>query len=442
MQKNDKQRKSIFSRINFPQVIITLILGALISFCIALSISAERDIILISLSGINAVLAFSFLIFMYKLEVKLLEESKDKLESIYEMSKENLESISEESKEKLESIYEELSKQHKLYHIGHPYHNRLSHFPVEKEQLADFTVKNVLPRVVENILDGENDAEQINIILDAGTTITPIFKKIMKFGIAFEKPSNSKFENTGLKFLTNNLAGIDHVQYLKDYDDSKFAEGDFFIISGYPKRKYMSILGEPAIKFLEEVKKIKKLKPNSIFNIGVVTANWLTAGRHPDKINLSLAAGGVDHMQFKKKIIDTADIILIIAPLGKILRIDTTDKLEEKIRKYNNKINETNSSGNIAERKYELFSIPEDKKDSTYLITTFRNDTSPFKLYSENFLKIKEKKSTENFTFWNNDFFFNPRGSIQDIILQELPHNYVRDSFSDFYLYKSSISLE
>lgn len=290
---------------------------------------------------------------------------------------------------------------------------RLRHFTVEKKYLAQILVEKCLPKIVKKICEENVNIKKLNVILDSGTTITPIFPNLIGLGIPCEN------ENLKLIFYTNNLAGIDEIHKI-DPGICKLHEREFNLIGGKPLNRYRATTGTSTQNFLKTIWDEKEKSNGAIFTLGIITANWFIGGFDLKKIYV--CARGEGHFKFKKDIIENSDYIILVSPLGKILPIDSVIKLKNLIPK--------NSKS-----EYESFPIPIEKKQRTFLLTSFRSNNSLSPLINVSILlnERKNQNNTENYIFYEDCKIYEPDGDKWEVIVTELPHQYIRDNFQKVY---------
>jgi len=307
-----------------------------------------------------------------------------------------------------------LIEQFGFYTLDNQYFQRLQHFPLEKIKLAKVFVVKKLPMLIKDIFEKNPNLTKLNVIFDSGTTITPIFKYL--------RGCDLKFKRENIKIYTNNLAGIDEIhKFDKVYDlPSSLNEEDFNLIGGRPLLKYRATTGKITNDFLDLLKDEQEKSGGKILTLGVLTSNWFIVGREYD--NISLCARGKGHFDFKKKVEELSDYVVLISPLGKILPLRDVEQLNKYI------------SG---DDKYRAFLISEEKRNNTYLLTTYRpkKTLSPLKNLSRELENIDRNHSAKNYTLFKE--IFNPvEGSVDEIREIELPHRYIRDNFSEIYGYE------
>lgn len=296
------------------------------------------------------------------------------------------------------------------------YRERLRHFAGEKKALAKSLVERTLPTIVERILDENQAIKRLNIVIDSGTTITPIFKHLMGLGIPIISERRVR-----LKIYTNNLAGIDAINRL-DPRLCRLTERDFNLIGGKSLKTYRATTGESTQNFLKTIWEEQDKSGGSIVTLGVVTANWFLGGVGLER--LSLCARGEGHYDFKVSVIKHSKYVIVTTPLGKILRLSSVDELNKLLPNYPSE----------AYRAYQFPSF--DRRDNRiYLHTTFRaaSSLSPFVNLSMQLETVRNQGTSENYVFCEDCETFEPSGDRWAVIVTELPRQYIRDQFATAY---------
>jgi hypothetical protein len=196
------------------------------------------------------------------------------------------------------------------------------------------------------------------------------------------------------------------------------SERDFNLIGGQPFKKYRATTGAITQDFLKTF--FRKIDKSVEVTIGVLTANWFIVGTNLDEI--SICARGIGHMDFKKTVSDNCQHRILVAPLGKILPIQNVETLNEIL-----------ATVDVEAESYKSYVIPEGQRDTTYLLTTHReqNSRSPFITLTK---KINRTKVKKNYTLHNAcPNFAPPGGTHNDVFHLETPHEYIRDRFADVY---------
>ena len=166
---------------------------------------------------------------------------------------------------KFEEINNIIHDQFGFTSIDNEYYKRKSHFTEEKRKLAEVLVDEVLPDLINSILKKENNLERLNIILDAGSTITPIFNYLMKRKIRADN------HNIHLHFYTNNLAGIDEIHKENIFSNGSITEENMTLIGGTPNHQYRANLGEYTLGFLTRLGEKEKINRQFSKTIGIIT---------------------------------------------------------------------------------------------------------------------------------------------------------------------------
>jgi hypothetical protein len=296
------------------------------------------------------------------------------------------------------------------------YFNRSHDFAGEKKTLAFSLVRNLLPDIIERIENEHSQSEKnIRIILDSGTTITPVFPCLVRIGIPYSQDSQ-------IDFYTNNLAGIDEIHRIPANEDSKFSERNFNLIGGRPLNQYRATTGMFTQDILADLFEEQKNSNGKIISIGIITANWFLAGSSMDR--LCICGKGEGHLEFKQSLVDNCHYLVIMTPLGKLLPIDD-------IRYFNRTLG----------KDYQVFEISDKKRNQTYLHTTFRDShssQSPLRRISESLNFVRKKQNNKNFIFSRHCSFLEALDNINvaQAIRMDVPHDYIRNQFEQIYGYR------
>jgi hypothetical protein len=188
---------------------------------------------------------------------------------------------------------------------------RRSHFTPEKELLADVIVKRI-----SSYIDKDDDLFII-LILDAGSTVYPIFRRLCRHP-SFQFDRNKARR---LKIITNNLPGVADLIRYGHIGDPSVARTLFQcrILSGFAHSQYeASLSNETAADLLKAVSEfresIRKDQPQAdkVKVISVTTGNYIS-------IKEGVLARDRNHVDTKSNMIEVASEIYVLAPLGKLL---------------------------------------------------------------------------------------------------------------------------
>ncbi len=400
MPRNDtRPKRSFFKRFRGESISIILACVQLLIGLVALSLNAG-DRLFVAIITFGSIVTTLLLIALFNLK------------RLFRLRFEQLDRIFDENKSRLDQADKILLDYFGFSWRKNQYFSRLQHFTDEKQELASCLVEGELPDLLDKILIRHNKVAGLNIILDSGTTITPIFPLLAKQGIATKR-------SIELRFYTNNLSGIDELHKLDVPKDCPISESSFNLIGGQPLNMYRATTGTVTQKFLQELWAGRAENAEAVLTVSVITANWVLAGRHLDEI--SICAKGRGHFAFKKDLIDHSDYIIVMAPLGKILRVDETDSLDE-----------------ASQGPYKAYPFPKEKRNRFILMTSFRPrvSQSPLARHSEALMRTRDSGDSQNYLFSEHCPIFDPSSRRIEAIVTDLPHGYVRDNFEDFFGFK------
>lgn len=187
---------------------------------------------------------------------------------------------------------------------------RRSHFAPEKAILAK-TMVDILHKEIE----GDNELSII-LILDAGSTVFPIFRQLCTH-------PTFQFDRTNarrLKIVTNNLPGVSDLTTYGRIGERRLSRTLFRcrILSGYAHSEYEASLGDQTAPDLQnaiqELKEgIKSSRPNDkIKVISVTTGNYVS-------LNDGILARNLNHVKTKSAMLEVGQDVYVLSPLGKML---------------------------------------------------------------------------------------------------------------------------
>lgn len=294
------------------------------------------------------------------------------------------------------------------------YRNREKEFTFEKKILADILVEKTLPKIIQKICKENPSVKQLNIILDSGTTITPIFRHLIALGIPKIQ------DNLKITFYTNNLAGIEELQRA-DPRLRKLNEYDFILIGGTPLSKYNATIGEATENFLRTIWDEQRLSSGKILTLTITTASWFMGGI--DLKNIEICVRGDFHYQNKNDLINNSNYVILITPLARLTRLNDINRLNDLIPDH-------------GENPYSI--LPIDHRRKIHLLTSFRSQSSlsPLVNLSLQLSSLKTQNETDNYVFCDDCPTYDPDGDKWQVILTDLPFQYIRDKFLDVYHYK------
>ncbi len=305
-------------------------------------------------------------------------------------------------------------------HFGYAYQDnqyfrRRIHYAQEKLRLAKVVVNQALPRILADALAEHPGMQRVNIIIDSGTTLAPLFPELLAVGV---RSSNPKLD---VRLFTNSMSGIGEIHRLGGRASDVLSEEDFNLIGGQPLSKYRATTGKVTMDFLKSLWSEANDSTGSIVTIGIVTANWLLGGKKLDSV--SLCARGRGHLKFKKAVCEHSDYRLVVAPLGKILPLTDVGILNEMLPRDN-------------ADPYNTYELPPASARTTHLLTTHRRreGLSPFSPLSEHLRRIDAGDEAVNYLLCEEAPVFDPPGdSLREVFAVETPHGYIEENFSRAY---------
>ena len=219
---------------------------------------------------------------------------------------------------------------------------------------------------------------------------------------------------TKIEIFTNSLSGSDAFCRMPA---NKLRQEQVHLFGGAQIEKYRAVLGEVTINAMNTVN--NSYKKNGLI-IGIITANWLLVGNGYRK--LILCSTEQVHLQYKKRLAEIADILIIASPLGKLLKLDTPSELNTILRLREDR-----------KPEYEGFaidSIPNRNHENTILITTFRNNKKSILYHHSKNLRAShddKKHKKYRLTTINNFSVLDYRLDRENQIEIEMPHQYLRE---------------
>ncbi len=186
---------------------------------------------------------------------------------------------------------------------------RQAHFAPEKELLAK-TVVEMLRKQIE-----EDENLSIILILDAGSTVFPIFRLLCRHPtFQFDRNNASR-----LRIITNNLPGVSDLTKFGRIGERRVAKTLFKcrILSGYAHSEYEASLGDQTANDLKSAigefeQAIQSQGGNRIKVVSVTTGNYVS-------LSEGVLARHRNHVEIKSVMLEVGDDVYILAPLGKLL---------------------------------------------------------------------------------------------------------------------------
>ncbi|MFM8533377.1 MAG: hypothetical protein ACKOEC_07265 [Acidimicrobiia bacterium] len=288
-----------------------------------------------------------------------------------------------------------------------PYDERKVHFSEEKNRLVEELVRHELPTRVNELIETHNNKDMpVAIIVDSGTTLEGLFPRLKFLGLG---PNVSDAATRNLEIYSNSLSGSD--AFSKE-PASVLAEHQLHLFGGIQIEKYRAVVGDVTLRAMQSVKEDLVHRRGNI--IGLITANWCLVGSDHDE--LIICSSEKHHLEYKKYLAEVADVLIIVSPLGKLLKLKTVDHLNEIL---NRKA--------LGLDRYEGFSLKRDRQ-STFLMTTKRaNRNSILFPHSERFWADRTQSGRSyRLLPATRNLKYDPPGAPMAQLDIEVPHEYLR----------------
>ncbi len=238
---------------------------------------------------------------------------------------------------------------------------RFGHFRDEKIAIA----REAIERLDQAIREYTEKGERVRLILDSGTSVYPLFDEIAQASV--EKHWHD------VLLVTNNIPGMLELMKRARKTKDRYAPIRFNtrVTQGHLTPVFWAVLPDEPI---EDVSADMFFGEWSGPTIGVTTGNYL---RRDGSVILARNRG---HIRVKKLIMDEADQLYLLFPLGKVLNTDA-DGLNAIV---------SEDDQPDPDHVYSDLKIP--YKNKTYLVTTARN---PGDLLYHCYLYFKDQTFTD-----------------------------------------------
>lgn len=232
---------------------------------------------------------------------------------------------------------------------------RSKHYKREKRVIAE-NFANLLGERVNHLL-GRPGINKIQVVIDSGSTLSPLFDVIGR-----QASIDALHWSKNVEFFTNNIKGVQLLLKYReiscdikktilanDANDDRHLEIPVTcsILPGKVLSAYSAIADESTI---HAVKKISE-RPNS-YTICITTGNYILF-ETANGVVLPIARTGY-HPHMKAILYDIADELYLVAPLGKILKGEKNDNISVLLDKFNADLNFTKSDTKSPHNKYLL----------------------------------------------------------------------------------------
>lgn len=182
---------------------------------------------------------------------------------------------------------------------------RYDHFFHEKQAIAK--------AFVDELEEHLRKRERVRLLLDAGTTVFPVFKHLADR--AQQLADSADKWTRRIRIITNNIPGV--LVLLRDARESSGPLNapllfDVCVVGGQPSADYWALLSKDPEQQIDEFIAADESNQD-VVTIGVTTGNYGGSdGR-------TLFVRGLQHMAFKQAMLKRADVLYSLMPLGKLL---------------------------------------------------------------------------------------------------------------------------
>lgn len=237
---------------------------------------------------------------------------------------------------------------------------RMEHFRDEKESIAD----QFLPKLLDRCAELVEKKKDVYILIDSGTTLYPLFKKIG--AEAVRAYANKEEWISNVTIITNNLIGVEalmEVGRINPNDRYSPLAIECRLLPGKPLPIYLAVTGDMTEDALRGLRNRANENGNSFF-IGITTGNWIRLRRSNPACPVPLARWP-GHLTFKQTLIDNSDETYVVTPLGKIFVKNALEDVNKALGFEHNK-----STQDMQE--YSEVQIDNEKAKTVFLVSTCR----------------------------------------------------------------------
>jgi hypothetical protein len=207
---------------------------------------------------------------------------------------------------------------------------RMQHFGAEKEEIA----KQFMPYLLRRCEVLAESGRHVVLLIDAGTTLYPFFDILGKETMKRFQQGEGWLQRFHL--ATNNLPGIEQLIRTgkrAPWDRySKLAIEDCLLLPGIPLPIFAAVAGdetEDAIRRLRE-KHLSALGKEEVTFVALVVGNWVRIRRTAPPCPIPMARG-IEHLGVKQTLVECADEVFVVSPLGKIFVGYSNEKINSAL---------------------------------------------------------------------------------------------------------------
>lgn len=239
---------------------------------------------------------------------------------------------------------------------------RSNHFKDEKSKLARELAPLLLRRLERR--RSHEKIGRINLFIDSGTTLLPIFSELAGLLKVDEFDELSKV----LRIVSNNLPGV--TSFLR-YGRENERDSDsplvvpVHLLPGSVLPQYAAVTGPETVEALQGMLRADRAEIAPQLTVALLTGNWVRIRKTEPLCPVPLARGE-GHLALKQTALEHSDEVLVVAPLGKTI-------INQSLDDFNNLLAYSRDPGvSGSDRAYAELNISKQKGAVVKLVTTRR----------------------------------------------------------------------
>ncbi len=290
------------------------------------------------------------------------------------------------------------------------FERRRGHFRDEKELLCKSLADNLASWLEQ--FSAEGTFTGIDVVIDSGTTLEPLFPRLKERGFG---KLGAKVPND-IHVYTNSLAGASAYSR-EDTTSYPISEQQFHLLGGNPLDKYQATTGEETLEALRRLgeRKTKEDGTPRRLVIGILTSNWFVCGGSLGTLEFS--AKGRGPPEFKKEALRICDKVIVVSPLGKILKLETTADLNDRLKQ------------EPGGEEYVAVSLEQIDKKNVHLLTSLRPRAAFLGQHSHT---LSQRFGEPSYTLATCPSF-TPPGTKNDQAAIDVPHEYLQEILDEVF---------
>lgn len=262
------------------------------------------------------------------------------------------------------------------------FRERYGHFREEKEFTAKEFVALLLRRC-KTLAEGGN---KVYLLIDSGTTLYPFFERLAYEAVRRHADRQRWLDN--LVVATNNLPGVQKLMESGRVDPNNRLSPLVVRCHLFPGEAlpiYSAVTGEETNYAVDRLR--EQAGDGQVVFIALVVGNWIRL-RHGNPSCPIPLARGPGHLDFKQKLVNNADEIYVVTPLGKVFLGFSTDQI-------NSALGFAAHHADPDRQPYSEVQINPDKARFTRIISTSRSQGRVLSVLSTKLETLLDTKHTD-----------------------------------------------